>query len=86
MRESRIYSIKPRIDSGFARVNLLSATDEANNHCPFVMAVHARDQEFRFRIREPRAIFSSFHETCGLLQIPRTLRLVEYHNVFWWGI
>ena len=82
MRESRIHGFKPRIDSGFARVDLLSATDKTNNDSPFRMAIHARNQELRLGVGEPGPILFSPHEARGLPQIPRALRLVEDHNMF----
>ncbi len=80
--KSRIHGFKPSIDSGFARVDLLSATDKANNDSPIRVAIHARNQELRLGVGEPRQILSSPHEARGLLQVPRALRLVEDHNMF----
>jgi len=36
---------RARINSGFTRVDLLSTTDKANNDSPFLMSIHARNQD-----------------------------------------
>src|SRR5918996_710346 len=81
IREPRIYSFKPSIDSGFTRVDFLSAADKANNDSPFPMAIHKRNEELRLRIGESGAILFSAHEVRGLSQIPRALGLIEDHNM-----
>ena len=70
MRESRIHGFKPRIDSGFARVDLLSTPDKANNDGPIRMAIHAGNQELWLRVGEPGPILFSPHEIRGLPQVP----------------
>src|SRR5215467_3427848 len=74
MGKFRIHGIKPRIDSGFARVNFLPTPDETNNDSPFGMAIHARNQNsgserknpgrFFFR-RMKLAVCRKFHARCA---------------------
>ena len=82
MWESRIHSVKPRIDSGFAYMDFLSTADKANNNGPVGVAIHARNQELWLGVREPWAILSSLHKTRGLSQIPSALGFVKDHNMF----
>src|SRR5688572_767880 len=82
MRESRIHGYKPRINCSFARMDLLSATDKANNDSPVRMAIHTRDQELRLGVGESGTVLFPLHKTRGLSQIPRALRLIEDGNVF----
>lgn len=39
-RKTLLHRLEPRGNSSFARVNLLSATDQANDHRPVLMPVH----------------------------------------------
>jgi hypothetical protein len=66
-------------------MDLLAAADKANNHSPFRMAIHARNQEFGLGMGERRLILFSPHEARSLSQVPRALRLIKDHNVFRWS-
>src|SRR5439155_18507727 len=69
------YGIDPSVDTGFARMNLLSATDQTHDDGPIIVSVHIGDQKLRLRNRETRPLLSSKHEVGCLLRVPGALRL-----------
>src|SRR5262245_565615 len=78
------HRVEPSADACFASMDLLAAPDEANDHGPVGMTVHAPDQELRLRLREPAPALAAPHEVRGLLAIPCALSLIEDHDVVVW--
>src|SRR5229473_102216 len=77
MRESRIHSANPRVDSSLAHVDFLPAADQTDNDSPIFMPIHARNEKLWLGLGKPGYSFLTPHKVRGLLQIPGPLRLVE---------
>ena len=80
-RERLTHGIQPRRDARFAVVDLLTATHEADHHCPVSMAVKIRNEKLWLGLGETRSLLSPEHEVCGLPEVPRSLRFVEDDDV-----
>ena len=81
-----VHRVKPSIDTSFAGIDFLSAANEADDHCPIFVAIHARNQKFWFRHCKPGAILLSTHKAGCLPQIPCALCLVKNDDMLRWRI
>jgi hypothetical protein len=78
--------IEPRGDAGLSCVNLLSATDEADDHRPFDVTVEIGNQELWLGLMEIPNLLTALHEVRRLLAIPCALRFVEDDHVVEWRL
>src|SRR5438105_1412971 len=81
MRIFRLDGVHPRLDAGFACIDLLPATHKANNDCPILMSVEVGNEKLRLRLIETRSLLLPLHEVGSLLEIPGALRFVEDDDV-----
>jgi hypothetical protein len=84
IREPLIQRGDPFADAGLARVDLLPAADQTNDHAPVRMPVNARQQEFRLRLVKTGLSLLLPHELGCLLAIPSTLSFIKQRNVIHW--
>src|ERR1035438_1434195 len=77
-----VNCLKPSVNSRFADVDFLSATDQANDNRPIFVAIHAGNQKLRFGLIKTFSLFLSLHEVGSLLQIPSALCLIKNDYVF----
>src|SRR5437867_10918552 len=83
LRKAPIHCIEPSVNTSFTCIDFLATADEADDHRPIFVSVHVRDQKLRLGICEAGAPFLSQHKSSGLLQVPRSLRLIEYDDVLY---
>ncbi len=86
MRICSAHGIEPRGDAGLSCVNLLSATDETDDHRPFDVTVEIGNQELGLGLMEIPNLLTALHEVRRLLAIPRALRFVEDDYVVEWRL
>ena len=79
--EAALDRIQPRLDPRLARVDLLPATHQTDDHRPVRVSVHVAHQELGLRLAEPRQPLPPLHEGGRLLLGPGALRLVEDDDV-----
>ena len=84
MQEGCVHRFQPSINSCFADVDFLSATDQTNDNRPIFVAIHAGNQKLWFGLVEAFSLFLSLHEAGGLLQIPCALCFIKNDHVFDW--
>ena len=78
-----IHRVEPSVNTSFACIDLLTATDQTHDHRPIFVSVHVRDQKLRLGICEAWAPFLSQHKISGLFQVPGALRLIEDDDVLY---
>src|SRR5690606_766737 len=76
VRKRSLKRIKPFGDARFSGVDLLTASDEADDDRPIRVAIKTGNQELRLRHREV-GIAAILHKTCRLLKVPSALSLIE---------
>src|SRR5258708_810636 len=84
MRERGSDRFQPSSYARLAAVNLLPATDQAENHRPVPVSVHVANQKLRLGIGEVSDAFLPLHEISRHRLIPSSLGLVEYHHMVRW--
>ena len=78
--EGLIHGLNPSLNASLAGVDFLPPADQTNYRRPIFVAVHIRNQKFRFRMRKVRVIFLPTHEAFGLPVIPCALSFVKNDN------
>ena len=79
-----IHRVEPGVDSSFARVDFLSATNQADDRRPNPGVGPCRRSGTPARTGESGPLLFAQHEVGGLLLVPRALRFIENHDVFDW--
>src|SRR5215472_8276227 len=75
---------QPFLDAGFARIDFLAFTHQADDRAPICVAIHDAEQELRLRHGEAEVPTLLPHELRGLLDIPCSLRLIEDGDFLNW--
>ena len=73
---------QPFLNASLARIDLLASTHQADDRAPIYVTIHDAEQELGLRHRKSGLPTLLLHELRSLIDVPRTLSLIEYGDFF----